>query len=186
MKVALIHTIKMTAEQYFQLGEDPPGVRLELIEGKIIALPGNTPRHSRTVIQLSCILSLHIERANLGELILNTDIAFDAHTVRRPDICFYSKTNLHFVSETRLLSSPDLCIEILSPGNVEDDRINKFNLYSQHGVKHYWIIDPATRSAECYALNDSTYELVNTGSASQTVAFPPFNTLQIPLSDLWT
>ena len=30
-----VSTIKMTAVQFLQLGEDPPGVRLELVDGEI-------------------------------------------------------------------------------------------------------------------------------------------------------
>ena len=185
MTVAHIHTIKMTADQYFQLGEDPPGVRLELIDGEIIAFPGNTPRHSHAVLELACILSTHVDAMNLGHLILNTDVPFEHYTVRRPDISFYATPNLHRVTPTRLSPPPDLCIEVLSPGNIDDDRINKFNLYQSHSVQHYWIIDPETRTAEAFALQSGKYTLVATGKASDNVHFPPFADLDLPLADLW-
>jgi hypothetical protein len=30
-----VSTIKMTARQYLELGQDPPGVRLELVDGEV-------------------------------------------------------------------------------------------------------------------------------------------------------
>jgi hypothetical protein len=36
MDMSIISTTKMTARQFLQLGEDPPGVRLELVNGEAI------------------------------------------------------------------------------------------------------------------------------------------------------
>jgi Uma2 family endonuclease len=185
MTVAHIHTIKMTADQYFQLGEDPPGTRLELIDGEIIVSPSAFPRHSRVIAKLTCILLTHIDANNLGELFLDTDVAFNDHMVRRPDICFYATPHLHRVSETRLSPPPDLCIEVLSPGNADDDRINKFSLYQSHNVPHYWIIDPDARTAEAYALTNGKYSLAASAKSSDTAHFPPFPSLDLHLPDLW-
>jgi hypothetical protein len=47
-----VSTIKMTARQFLELGEDPPGVRLELVDGEIAVSPSPVPRHSFTVVAL--------------------------------------------------------------------------------------------------------------------------------------
>ncbi|HUO09069.1 MAG TPA: Uma2 family endonuclease [Phycisphaerae bacterium] len=185
MTVAHIHTIKMTADQYFQLGEDPPGVHLELIDGEIIVSPSAYPRHSQAVSELHAMLLNYIKPLKLGKLFLDTDVPFERHTVRRPDICFYATPNLHRVSPTRLSPPPDLCIEVLSPGNIDDDRINKFNLYQSHGVPHYWIIDPEARTAEAYALQAGKYSLTAIAKSTETPHFPPFADLALPLAELW-
>jgi hypothetical protein len=39
-------TIKMTARQFLELGEDPPGVRLELVNGEIAVSPSSIRDHS--------------------------------------------------------------------------------------------------------------------------------------------
>ena len=47
-----VGTIKMTARQFLELGEDPPGVRLELVDGEIAVTPSPTgsltPRSGRS------------------------------------------------------------------------------------------------------------------------------------------
>jgi len=42
----------MTADQYLQLGEDPPGVRLELVDGEITANAGPPISHIYALTQL--------------------------------------------------------------------------------------------------------------------------------------
>jgi hypothetical protein len=46
------NTIKLTAGQFLMLGEDPPGTRLEPVEGEIIVSPSPVPDHSYVVIKL--------------------------------------------------------------------------------------------------------------------------------------
>jgi len=52
----------------------------------------------------------------------------------------------------------DLSIEVLSPSNVDDDRINKFDLYQTHGVPHYWLVDLEQRTIQQYTLLGAPYQ----------------------------
>ena len=40
----VVSTTKMTARQYLMLGEDPPGVRLELVDGEVAVSPSPMPK----------------------------------------------------------------------------------------------------------------------------------------------
>jgi hypothetical protein len=42
----VVSTIKMTARQFSELGEDPVGVRLELVDGKVAVTPSLHPDHA--------------------------------------------------------------------------------------------------------------------------------------------
>ena len=42
----------------------------------------------------------------------------------------------------RCNGAPDFIIEIVSPGNPEDDYIRKLYYYKNAGVREYWIVDP--------------------------------------------
>lgn len=86
-----VGTIKMTAEQYLRLGEDPPGVRLELVDGEVAVSPSPNTMHSYTVTKLAFAIMAHVDALGLGVLLLNVDRVFGEHDVRRPDLLFSRK-----------------------------------------------------------------------------------------------
>src|SRR4051794_16989237 len=103
-----VSTIKMTARQFLQLGEDPPGVRLELVNGEIAVSPSPTPSHSRVVVALTRILSTYITDNSLGELLTDVDTIFGEHDVRRPDLLFFKESRRRFIGEQAIEGPPDL------------------------------------------------------------------------------
>jgi Uma2 family endonuclease len=178
-------TIKMTARQFLELGEDPPGVRLELVNGEIAVSPSPIPDHSYVVVTLGSTLRIHIEKRDLGQLFSDVDTIFGEHDVRRPDLLFFSKKRLHLVGEKAMEGPPDLAIEVLSPSSVRTDRKDKFKLYAEGKVKYYWIVDLKQQTIEAYRLRGGKYTGRVRGSGSDVVQLPPFPGLKIPLSKLW-
>jgi Uma2 family endonuclease len=180
-----ISTIKMTAEQFLQLGEDPPGVRLELVNGEIAVTPSPTPSHSNIDTILRIILGNHIRAHDLGKLFGDVDTILDDFNVRRPDILHFAKSRLHLVGEKAMEGPPDLCIEILSPSSERIDRKVKFEQYRKAGVAHYWIVDPKSKAIEAYKLTRGKYRLAGSGAKNDAVRLAPFEALEIPLAELW-
>src|SRR4051812_22908781 len=90
LKMSRVSTIKMTARQFLELGEDPPGVRLELVDGEIAVSPSPIPDHSYTVGTLYTILRAFIDRHRLGIVLMDVDTVFGEHEVRRPDIFYFT------------------------------------------------------------------------------------------------
>ena len=76
-----VSTIKMTARQFLELGQDPPGVRLELVDGEVAVSPSPNPDHSYTVLTLGAMLRNHIEANDLGQLF--TDARRSSRSMRR-------------------------------------------------------------------------------------------------------
>lgn len=181
-----VSTIKMTARQFLMLGEDPPGVRLELVDGEIAVSPSPAPEHSYTDRMLSHILLTHILKHDLGILIGDVDTVFGELDVRRPDLIYYSRERAHLVRRSApLRHPPDLCVEIMSPGSSKTDRKDKFQQYAGGHVASYWILDPIKHSIEGYRLAHGKYELVGRGTGRDVVRLPPFPELDIPLGQLW-
>jgi Uma2 family endonuclease len=180
-----IGTIKMTARQYLQLGEDPPGVRLELVNGEIIVSPSPTTAHAVAISELLVILVNHIKRYDLGRAMSDTDHVVSEFTVRRPDIYYFSKARLHLIGDEHIEGPPDLAVEILSPGSEHTDRRTKFEEYQEFGIANYWIIDPKAKTAEAFKLRRKRYVPAGSGRSKDTVSFPPFPDLPIHLPDLW-
>src|SRR5579859_5676632 len=110
-------TIKMTARQFQQLGEDPPGIRLELVDGEIASSPNPTPEHSHCDRQLTLLLGGHIAAHDLGYLFGDVDTIFGENDVRRPDLIYFSRKRAYLIGEGAMEGPPDLCVEIISPSS---------------------------------------------------------------------
>lgn len=175
----------MTARQFLQLGEDPPGVRLELVDGEVAVSPSPVPIHSFVDKMLSHLLLQHILAHDLGQLFGDVDTIFGEHDVRRPDILFFGKDRLHLVKDTAMEGPPDLCVEIISPSSTQIDRKDKFKQYAKGGVACYWIIDPTRREIEGFRLKGGRYILAGRGRENDILHLPPFPDLEIPLAKLW-
>lgn len=178
-------TMKMTARQFIELGEDPAGVRLELVDGKIAVSPSPIPDHSYTEKMLGFVLLQHITVNDLGRLYGDVDTIFGPHDVRRPDLIFFSKERVHLVGRKAMEGPPDLCVEILSPSSETIDKVDKFEQYEAAGVAHYWIVDPAHRAVEAFELKEGKYVAAGKGRDAEAVRFPPFPDLEIPLGRIW-
>jgi Uma2 family endonuclease len=181
----IVSTIKMQAQQFLQLGEDPPGLRLELVDGEVAVSPSPIPRHSFTVVKLARVLDTYISQNDLGELFQDVDTLLDPFNVRRPDLLFFSKGRLHLVGEKSMEGPPDLAIEVISPSSVEIDREDKFEQYRKAGVQNYWIVDPAQRSVEGWELRNEKYSATGRAAGTGTLRLPPFSDLEIPIGALW-
>lgn len=55
--------------------------------------------------------------------------------------------------------APDLAVEVLSPSTWRNDRGDKKDAYERHGVREYWIVDPANRLIEQYVSENGRFVL---------------------------
>ncbi len=182
----VVSTTKMNARQFEMLGEDPPGVRLELVNGEVAVSPSLRPRHSRVGARLTRILLNHIIDHDLGELLGDLDTVLGEHDVRRPDLAYFAKERVGLIRpDSAVESPPDLCIEIISPSSGTIDRTDKFRQYAKAGVPHYWIVDPLARSFEGFRSSSGRYRPCGGGSGAAVIKLEPFPDLEISLGELW-
>lgn len=181
----IVNTIKMTAQQFLELGEDPPGVRLELVDGEIAVSPSPTPEHSYVVLELAAILRQHVKNNKLGRIYADVDTIVGKYQVRRPDILYFSIARLNLVGRKAMEGPPDLAVEVISPSSIEIDREDKFTQYADAGVLNYWIVDPIQKTVDAYHLINGKYKPAGNARETDIVKLPPFPDLEIPLADLW-
>jgi len=74
----------------------------------------------------------------------------------------------------KLHTSPELVIEVLSPGAVNErrDREAKLKLYSRRGVDEYWILDWLRRRVEVFRRKNAQLELIATLAEADTLTTP--------------
>lgn len=79
--------------------------------------------------------------------------------------------------------APDLVIEIISPSTASHDYIRKLNLYSDAGVREYWIADPKLQSIFTYLFQDNDLQVGNY-TFKDRVKVNIFNDLYIDFTNL--
>jgi Uma2 family endonuclease len=178
-------TIKMNARQFLNIGEDPPGVRLELVNGEVAVSPRPSLDHSYTLVRIARILDTYIDENDLGQLFTDVDTIFGEFDVRCPDLLFVRKNRLRLLKKKAVEVPPDLCIEVVSPTTVHIDRDDKFGQYRDAGIPCYWIIDPIEKTFEAFELRKKEYVLVASAQGDTKVKAIPFPELQIQLAKIW-
>lgn len=73
-------------------------------------------------------------------------------TVVQPDITVVCDSNI--LDKQGCNGSPDLVMEVLSPGNSKKEMRDKFNIYQEAKISEYWLIYPLDKSVIVYTLNE--------------------------------
>jgi Uma2 family endonuclease len=74
------------------------------------------------------------------------------YTVLQPDL--YVVCDLSKLDDRGCQGAPDLVIEIVSPKNSKRDVKDKFDIYQQHGVREYWIVNPNDEFVTVFVLDE--------------------------------
>jgi len=131
----------------------------EVIDNKLFVSPLPNFSHADICDRISDELKAHVRAHNLGD-VWATGLGVHLEpgkTLVGPDIIFVSKeNNLKREPRRGLFGVPDLLIEILS-SNRKYDLTTKKNLYERTGVKEIWYVDPFSKNAQGYLLENGKY-----------------------------
>src|SRR5262245_7328595 len=174
----------LTYEDYCALPED--GLRYELIDGFLFSEPSPRRAHQQVAANLLMILRAHAREHNLGEVFIAPfDVILNRRTVVVPDLVFVARDRADVVTERAVEGTPDLIVEILSPGTARRDRVAKLNAYARRGVPHYWLVDPVAHTLEAFELSEASYRLATAVGGDEVFRPGLFPALVVPLSELW-
>lgn len=136
-------------------------IRYELIDGIPTVMDGPNRRHQEISGELFAQLHTFLKGkpckvyAAPFDVRLNADGADD--TVVQPDIIVICDHSI--LTDAGASGSPDMVVEILSPGTAQRDRLIKLRLYERYGIREYWIAEPDTGILTVYTLKDGKYSL---------------------------
>jgi len=136
----------------------PEGTLAELINNTIYMSPSPVRQHQRLATHLTSLMNLFVTENSLGEVYAAPfDVYLDeTSNAVQPDIIFVASNNLGIIRQ-HIHGVPDLVVEILSDGSREHDTNRKKVLYEKFGVKEYWIVDPQTKEAVGFELQNGIY-----------------------------
>ncbi|MCX7638676.1 MAG: Uma2 family endonuclease [Cyclobacteriaceae bacterium] len=137
----------------------PEGTLAEVIHGNLFMSPSPSTSHQRVLRKLSVQFSNWVEQNNADEVFMAPyDVYLDEEAnVVQPDIIFISSAKSKGIRSNGFYGTPDLIIEILSPGNARHDLEIKKELYERFGVTEYWVVNPDTREATGFFLQGKVY-----------------------------
>jgi Uma2 family endonuclease len=135
--------------------------RWEIIQGIPYAMtPSPARKHqylnTKIVIQLGNLL----ENCENCRVYIPIDWQITEDTVVQPDVLVVCDEN---PEDTKLTVPPVIVFEILSPSTSRKDKVLKYRLYQNAGVKYYCIVDPVTSSAEVFTLGEKEKEYHRAG-----------------------
>lgn len=147
--------LRLSAEQFvaWVLREN---CKAEWVAGEVIPMAPANFEHTNVRRWFDHVLSAFVRQRALG--IVMDDFLLritQAQRFRIPDLMFIAQARQAIIGDTMLSEPPDLIVEVISPDSAARDWREKYLEYEQFGVREYWIIDPALRVVEAYALNDT-------------------------------
>ncbi len=130
-------------------------------------------------------LKAWVRQNHLGKTgIAPIDMVLTTRRVTQPDVVFVSNERLGIIKE-QLTDAADLVAEIISPDSRRRDRIDKRDLYEQHGVREYWLIDPEAGTVEVLHLQSGTYHLVGRWHKGESAWSRLLKGFEVPVSALF-
>lgn len=177
---------------YEQLLALPDNLTGEILDGELHAQPRPSGPHGRAGFNLSFEVGGPFDKGRGGPggwwILTEPEVHFIRdREVAVPDLAGWRRERMPEIPHShRFEVVPDWVCEILSPGTVKKDRVQKLPLYARYGVGHCWLVDPLERTLEAYELRDGLWTLLATLEDDAPVTLPPFAAVTFSLAELWT
>jgi Uma2 family endonuclease len=165
------------------------GERYEIIDGELYVTTQPHGRHQATSDNISFELGTWSRSTRAGRVFPAPGIIYAKDEAVAPDLVWVRKERVATIIGTdgKMHESPELAIEILSPGkaNEERDREKKLALYSRRGVQEYWIADWRATTLEIYRREQDELKLVQTLHAGDVLTSPLLPGFACPIDRLF-
>ena len=134
--------VKLTYDDFVLFPDD--GKRHELIDGEHYLTPSPNRKHQKVSGNLHLLIGNWLEEHSIGQVFYAPfDVVFSQFDVVAPDLLYMSNERAADVlTKANVQGTPELVIEIGSPGTRKRDETIKRRLYERAGVSEYWVVDP--------------------------------------------
>jgi len=171
----------------------PEGVRAEIIINGQLETSAAKPNFGHRYVsrKLGGKIGDAADSGGLGDgwiIEIEPDVQLGSHVIS-PDLAGWRKARRGKINphESLVTIIPDWTCEILSPSSGRRDRVEKFCIYQEHGVSHYWIVDPLNKTVEAF-INDTAagaWKRLGAWGKNDKARIEPFQNLEIDLSIFW-
>jgi len=159
--------------------------KMEFINGEIVFQSPVKRQHNDACGNIYKLLDFFVVEYDLGWVGIEKILVSLTRNDYEPDVCFWKVAIAKDFKEDQMqFPAPDLVIEVLSRSTAQIDRSTKHDDYEAHGVKEYWLIDPATKMVEQYVLKNKKYELIFKGKDG-TISSEAVKNFRIPAAAIF-
>src|SRR5947209_11309532 len=180
-------TLRWTSRDLELLPDDDK--RYEIIDGELYVAKQPDWEHQFVSGRIFMLLQTWSDQTQLGMANVAPGIIFTDDTNAVPDVIWisYERLRTALQADRKLHASPELVVEILSPGsdNERRDREVKLKLYSRRNVKEYWVVNWRGRSLEVYRREDAVLTLDKTLDEADILESPLFPGFRCEVSQLF-
>ena len=135
---------------------------VEIIKGKLFKMsPAPRPKHQLIAGSVHAQFYNLVRRRKCKAFMAPFDVYFPTEngkpSIVQPDVSIVC--DLAKVTKRACEGAPDVTVEVLSPSTSKKDLTTKFELYSQFGVKEYWIVFPEEELVQQFVHNGQELKL---------------------------
>lgn len=174
-----------TDQDFMALPED--GHRYELVGGELRDMGNSGARHGYVCSLILFTLMGYVLPRKLG-VVFDSSTAFTMKNGNRrsPDISFFAIERIQSIADLPtgfLGGSPDLAIEVLSPGNTVEEMDEKVAEYFDNDTRLVWIVSPTQRYVMVYhCAKEPEFLLKSSDFLDGEDVIPGF---QVPVADFF-
>ncbi len=181
MPAANMPAAKLTYADYRRLPDD--GQRYEILDGQVVVSPSAGSSHQGIQAALSSHLFRRIQERRRGRVFSDLDCELAPHDIVRPDLLVVLPAHQGRITETHVVGTPDLVVEILSPGNAARDRSSKKRRYEAAGTPELWLVDGKKRTVTQFVHDGKHFGPAAVHTSTIRLAILP--EVEIPLAEVW-
>lgn len=183
-----METLRWTVDDLELLPDD--GNRYEIVDGELYVSKQPDMQHQIVCTKMASLLDLWSNQTQRGLAISTPGVIFTNDNAVVPDVVWISNERYATAlqADGKFHSSPELVVEVLSPGleNERRDRETKLKLYSRRGAEEYWIVNWQERRLEVYRRENALLALDRTLKEDDVLESPLLPGFSCKLSQLFT
>lgn len=164
------------------------GIRREIINGELFVTRAPHWKHQNLINKIGRKLEDWSEN-HFGFVIPNPGIIPSSQDSVIPDLVWVSNERLTAIEDEagHFTEFPELVVEVLSAGerHIYRDKQAKLKLYSQGGVKEYWIVDRFTEQIEVYREKNGQLTLALTLTTSDVLTSALLPDFRLPIGKIF-
>ena len=174
---------RMTVAEYFELTRNNPDQRYEYIDGYIVMMSGGTFNHVGIRDNIYTLLRSGLRGRQCRAYTADINVRLSATRYVLPDVVVTCDERDN--GENKLMQSPSLAVEVLSPSTEAYDRGAKFLYYREcPTMQEYVLVSTASPLVEVFHREKNNLWLLSTYQSADIVQLASLG-IQLPLQDIY-